>query len=67
MWSYDFEKVDPLKIKRTIIKQALNYGTFDHWRWIKDFYGIDEITAVLRGTPDAIDKKSRTLFDLVFN
>lgn len=67
MWSYDFEKVDPVKIKKTIIKQALNYGTLEHWRWIKNFYGIDEITSVLKGTPDAINENTRALADLVFN
>jgi hypothetical protein len=26
LWSYDFSRIDPLKHKKTIIVQALNYG-----------------------------------------
>jgi hypothetical protein len=34
LWSYDFARIDPLKHKKTIIIQALNYGTLAHWRWL---------------------------------
>ncbi len=67
LWSYDFEKIDPEKIKKTIIKQALNYGTFEHWRWIKNSYGKDQIISVLKETPGAIEKRTKILADLVFN
>jgi uncharacterized protein DUF6922 len=30
LWSYDFSRIDPLKHKKTIILQALNYGTLAH-------------------------------------
>lgn len=67
LWSYDFEKIDPDKIKKTIIKQAFNYGNFEHWRWIKNFYGKDQIISVLKETPDAIDKRTKALAYLIFN
>lgn len=39
LWSYDFEKCDPQKMKNTIIANAISYGDLEHWRWIKSFYG----------------------------
>jgi hypothetical protein len=35
LWSYDFSHVDADKHRKTIIGQALNYDTLEHWRWIK--------------------------------
>jgi len=39
LWSYDFEKCDPLEMKNILISNTINYGRLDHWRWIKSFYG----------------------------
>jgi hypothetical protein len=39
LWSYDFSHVDADKHRKTIIGQALNYGTVEHWRWIKKHHG----------------------------
>lgn len=47
LWSYDFEKCDPEKMKNTIIENAIMYGDLEHWRWIKSFYGVPEVQKVL--------------------
>jgi hypothetical protein len=43
LWSYDFSRIDPLKHKKTIIVQALNYGTLAHWLWLVQSYGREGV------------------------
>lgn len=50
-WSYDFEKLNPDKDKLTIVQNVINYGTFDHWRWIKRYYGENKIREALAVLP----------------
>ncbi len=52
LWSYDFSRIDPLKHKKTIIVQALNYGTLAHWRWLVQNYGRDGVREVLMRVPE---------------
>ena len=47
LWSYDFEKCDPKKMKTTIITNTIAYGNLEHWRWIKSFYGVSQVQKVL--------------------
>lgn len=47
LWSYNFEKCDPKKMKNTIITNTISYGGLEHWRWIKSFYGVSEIQKTL--------------------
>ena len=51
LWSYDFEKCDPQKMKNIIITNSVNYGTLSHWRWIRSFYGNELIKERLRQMP----------------
>lgn len=68
LWSYDFERCDPLKMKKTLIVQALSYGTLEHWRWIRNFYGDEEIRNVLAHIPAAaIKTKTKPLIEAIFN
>lgn len=48
LWSYDFEHIDPLRDKKTIIINTINYGDLLHWKWLAQFYGKNEVTHVLR-------------------
>ena len=47
LWSYDFDRVDPLRHKKTIVVQTLNYGTLDQWRWLIRSYGREGVREVL--------------------
>lgn len=47
LWSYDFSRIDPLRHKKTIIVQAINYGTLAQWRWLVESYGRDGIRDTL--------------------
>lgn len=68
LWSYVFEKCDPIKMKKTLIVQALCYGNFSHWNWIRSFYGDKEIKNVLSNIPASeIRPKTRNLVELIFN
>ena len=47
LWSYDFRRIDPLRHKKTIVLQTLNYGTLDQWRWLIKSYGREGVREVL--------------------
>jgi len=67
LWSYDFSSCDPWKMKNTIIKNTISYGNLEHWRWIKSFYGAENVKRALddvSGT--SIRSSARKLADLMF-
>jgi hypothetical protein len=67
LWSYDFERIDPVKHRKTIVIQAINYGTLDHWRWISQHYGGDAVRQVLSRAPATeIKPRARRLAALIF-
>jgi hypothetical protein len=67
LWSYDVSRIDPLKHKKTIIVQALNYGTLAHWRWLVQSYGREGVRDVLTRVPASeIKPRSLRLAALVF-
>ncbi|MBI2463171.1 MAG: hypothetical protein HYV65_02985 [Candidatus Spechtbacteria bacterium] len=56
------------KDKKTLIVQALSYGTLEHWRWIRNFYGDEEIRKVLANIPATeIKPKTKPLIEAVFH
>ena len=68
LWSYVFEKCDPIKMKRTIIIQALNYGNLNHWNWIRSHYGDEEIKNVLSSIlVTEIRPKTKNLVEIFFD
>ena len=55
-------------MKKTIILQALNYGSLAHWKWVRAFYGNEEIKRVLtKVLVTEIRPKTRNLIEAVFN
>lgn len=68
LWSYNFEKCDPNKMKNTIITNTIAYGDLEHWRWIKSFYGVPDVQKVLNNVsvsavrPSAI-KLAKLMFE----
>lgn len=50
-WSYKFSSVDPRKNKKTVIVNTINYGNWEHWKWIVNFYGREEMKRIIRETP----------------
>ena len=67
LWSFDFSRLSPLKDKRLIILNAINYGDFKHWRWLADFYGKKEISRIVSESPvGQIRKRARLLAAIIF-
>jgi len=68
LWSYDFSKIDPRQDKKTIIVNAINYGTLKEWRWLRDYYGEKEIRRVLTTIPvTELKPRAGKLAGLVFS
>jgi hypothetical protein len=66
LWSYDFSRIDPLRHKKTIIVQVLNYGTLAQWRWLVESYGRDGIRGTLAHiSASEIKPRSRRLASLL--
>jgi hypothetical protein len=67
LWSFDFSKIDSEKDKKIIILNAINYGTLNHWRWIINYYGKDEIRDILSTVyASEIKPRTRRLVSLLF-
>jgi hypothetical protein len=67
LWSYDFDRLDPAKHRKTIVIQAINYGTLDHWHWLTRQYGregIQQALSIARATE--IRPQARRLASLMF-
>jgi hypothetical protein len=68
LWSYDFERCDPIAMKKTIIVQTLRYGTLKHWQWIRSFYGDNIIRSVLNHIHGSeIPDKTKPLIKCAFH
>jgi hypothetical protein len=68
LWSYDFDRIDQVKHKKTIIVQTINYGTLAQWRWLADTYGRSSVRDVLGTIPATeIRSRARRLASLMFD
>lgn len=50
-WSYKFSSIDLTRDKKRIIINTINYGDWDHWLWIIEFYGKETIRKLIEATP----------------
>ena len=67
LWSYDFERVDPLRHKKTIVVQTLNYGTMTQWRWLIQTYGREVIREIVAHiSASEVKPRALRLASLVF-
>lgn len=67
-WSYNFDSVDPVRHKKMIIINTLNYGDLRHWRWIADHYGRDAVKEILKEVGSSeIRARSGRLAEIIFN
>lgn len=68
LWSYNFDDVDPLKMKKTIVSNSLNYGSINHLKWLLNFYGKDSFIEIVHSIKDTdLKPKTKKLFNKVFN
>lgn len=67
LWSYDTDQIDVVRDKSLIIKQILDYGTYDAVQWMRRTYSHEDIVAVVHAVPrSAWGKKSLALWSLVY-
>ncbi len=51
LWSYDFSKIDPEEDIETIIINTINYGNWEHWQWLINYYGQERVKEIIKDTP----------------
>jgi len=67
LWSYDFQKLDPVKDRREIILQAVKYGNLAHWFWLAENYGKDAVKKTVDQTGSSeLRPGARVLAQLIF-
>jgi hypothetical protein len=68
LWSYDFERLDIDRDCSVVVLQAINYGDFKHWIWLKQYFGIERLRQILQSLPTtAFRKPALNLASVVFN
>jgi len=51
-WSYNWEALELEKDKEVIIRQTIKYGDLQHWRWLINQYGLEEVRGVIKRVPE---------------
>ncbi len=66
-WSYRFETLDLEKDKRLIVKQILNYGTIEDWKWLVFVYGEEKVKSIIEKLYESEFRlKALKLVELIF-
>lgn len=60
LWSYRFLEIDPEEDQERIIVNTVNYGDWDHWRWLVNYYGVNKLRKVITNLP-ASEFRARAL------
>ena len=50
-WSYKFSSINPKRDKKQIIINTINYGKWEHWLWIIEFYGEEHLRDMIKEIP----------------
>ncbi|MDA3890640.1 MAG: hypothetical protein PF517_03135 [Salinivirgaceae bacterium] len=65
-WDVDISKVDISKNRKWFITRVLEYGLFNDWLLLKQYYGIDQIAEISFTIRD-LSKKSISFISLLSN
>ncbi|MDI6883048.1 MAG: hypothetical protein QMC93_01050 [Patescibacteria group bacterium] len=52
-WGYDFSSLDPVRNKKLIIVNTLNYGNLKQWKWLIKKYGKENLRETIRLIPQS--------------
>ncbi len=67
-WSYDFDSLDSEEDRVHIIKQIINYGDLEDWKWLLDTYGESGVKTTLEAVPvTEIKPSTRRLLEVLLN
>ena len=68
LWSYKFPEIAPDEHKRTIVINTINHGMWNHWQWIFNYYGKENLREFIKDVPKSEFRKSAIkLFCLLLN
>ena len=68
LWSYKWGNIDVDESKRRIIINSVNYGDLDHWRWIVDYYGREEVLDVVNSSKEGeVREGAKKLLNLILS
>ena len=56
-WSYRFSKISPEKDKERIIINTINYGDWEHWKWLIKYYGQKGLKEIIKDIPQSEFRK----------
>lgn len=48
LWSSDFSQLSPEDHIHEIVVNTINYGEWQHWQWLIDYYGEKKIGSVVK-------------------
>ncbi|MDP2910638.1 MAG: hypothetical protein Q8N58_02545 [bacterium] len=66
-WYCDFSKFDLRENKEEIMIQTINYGDWQHWQWLFNYYGREETKKIIKDIPfSAFRKRILKLIFLIF-
>ncbi len=51
MWSYKFNLVDPEEDKDRIIINTINYGQWEHLKWVVNYFGKARLRRIIENIP----------------
>ncbi len=63
-WDVDKKNIDFEKNKRWLINRVLEYGLYNDWLLIKNYYGIDKIVEIAASSRD-ISKKTASFLSAI--
>ncbi|MEA3292884.1 MAG: hypothetical protein U9P88_00150 [Patescibacteria group bacterium] len=63
-WYCDFSSIDLEEHKEEIMIQTINYGNWEHWQWLFNYYGTRKSREIIENIP-ATSLRKRAL-KLVF-
>lgn len=58
LWSYRFSEVDAEEDKMVIVVNTINYGDWEHWQWIFNYYGTSGTKKIIEEIPASAFRKS---------
>ncbi len=68
LWSYNSEKIDPLKHKQIIVANVLNFGDKEATQWLFRYYGQKEIKKIAAKIPAGQwNKKSLNFWSILLD
>jgi len=61
MWGYNFKKINPEENYERIIINTLNYGRWEQWCWLANYYGINKLKKIIQEIPESEFRNYRAL------